>query len=131
MRTNSTVIAALMVQLGDADAMLCGAVGRYRFHFESVQDILGLQNGVQAASSLTVLNSSKGIHFITDCYINPDPTAEQLANNVKLCVEIMEFFAVHPKVALLSSFKLWHNKFDERPKNARSLRICAHPYAQA
>ncbi len=41
-RTDATAVAALMVQRGDADAMLCGTVGRFRRHLEQVREIIGV-----------------------------------------------------------------------------------------
>src|SRR6185369_12370543 len=46
-RTRTTVIAALMVKLGQADAMICGVDGRYMHHLRHVRDVIGLRRGVQ------------------------------------------------------------------------------------
>jgi malate dehydrogenase (oxaloacetate-decarboxylating)(NADP+) len=101
-RTNTSVIAALMVTLGDADCMLCGAVGRYRHHLESIQDIIGLREGVTTAASVSVMAMNKGIYFFADGYVNKDPTAQQVAETTLLAAEQVRQFGIEPKVALLA-----------------------------
>ncbi len=59
-RTRNPVIAALMVKRGDADAMLCGAVGQYHRHLQHIADIIGLQPGASAPAALSALVLPKG-----------------------------------------------------------------------
>ncbi|MEQ9811609.1 MAG: NADP-dependent malic enzyme, partial [Azospirillaceae bacterium] len=101
-RTNTTVIAALMVQKQDADAMICGTYGSYREHLRHVLSIIGLKPGVKSPASLTALIHPKGTVFMTDPYINPDPTPEQLAEATAMAAEEMIRFGVTPRAALLS-----------------------------
>src|SRR6185437_8441765 len=77
-RTRTTVIAALMVRRGEADAMLCGAIGQYHRHLKHILDILGLEPGVSAPAALSALILPKGIFFLCDTYVVDDPTAEQV-----------------------------------------------------
>ncbi|MDD0810545.1 NADP-dependent malic enzyme [Curvibacter sp. RS43] len=101
-RRSNTLIAALMVKLGDADAMLCGLVGRYDSHLEHVRDILGLQEGASGFAALNALMLDKHTLFIADTYINEDPDAEQLASIALMAVEEVKRFGLPPKVAFLS-----------------------------
>ncbi|MDG2269831.1 MAG: phosphate acyltransferase, partial [Alphaproteobacteria bacterium] len=101
-RTNSTVIAALAVMRGDADAMICGREGRYDRHLRHIQDIIGFQEGVREMSAVSVLILSKGTFFLTDTYVTPDPTAESVAEMTVLAAEEVRRFGVEPRVALLS-----------------------------
>ncbi|MDD0838327.1 NADP-dependent malic enzyme [Curvibacter sp. HBC61] len=101
-RRSNTLIAALMVKLGDADAMLCGLVGRYDSHLEHVRDILGLQAGASGFAALNALMLDKHTLFIADTYINEDPDAEQLASIALMAVEEVKRFGLPPKVAFLS-----------------------------
>tara|TARA_A100000171_G_C2138341_1_gene152355 strand:- start:5316 stop:6452 length:1137 start_codon:yes stop_codon:yes gene_type:complete len=101
-RTNTTVIAALMVHRGDADAMLCGPVGRYHHHLESIRAIIGLREGVCVPASLSVLVLDKGVFFLTDGYVNKNPTSEEIANLTLLATEQVLQFGISPKAALLS-----------------------------
>ena len=67
-RTNNTVIAALMVKRKEADAMICGATGRYTEHLPHLFKIIGLRNGIQTAVAITSAaledRVSKGCHYI-------------------------------------------------------------------
>ncbi len=102
LRTNPTVIAALMVLRGEADAMLCGTLGRYQKHLENICNIIGLREGVSVAAALSVLVLEKGIFFITDPYVNEAPTAENLAEIALMASEQVKEFGVEPKIAFIS-----------------------------
>jgi malate dehydrogenase (oxaloacetate-decarboxylating)(NADP+) len=102
-RTNTTVIAALMVQKQEADAMICGTFGPYRKHLHHVLSVLGLRTGVTNPSALSALILPQGTLFMADTHINYDPTPEQLAEMVGLAAEEVGRFGITPKVALLSS----------------------------
>jgi malate dehydrogenase (oxaloacetate-decarboxylating)(NADP+) len=101
-RTCSSVIAALMVRRGEADAMLCGAIGQYHRHLKHVVDILGLAPGVTAPAALSALILPRGTYFLCDTYVVDDPSAEQLAAMTLRAVDALRYFGIEPKVALLS-----------------------------
>lgn len=101
-RTNTTVIGALMVHKGDADAVLCGVVGPYRNHLKHVVDIFGLQPGVETAAAMNALIMPKGTYFICDTQINPTPSIAQISEMTMLAVDRVKQFGIVPKVALLS-----------------------------
>ncbi len=77
-RTNTTVIAALAVKRGDADAMLCGFQGRFIKHVRDIRSIIGLQDEVKDVSALSMLIMPRGVFFLADTYVNPDPTPDEL-----------------------------------------------------
>ena len=85
-RRSNTTIAALMVPLGDADGMLCGLVGRFEAHLEHLQEVIGLRRGAQVCAALNALMLPKHTLFITDAYVNEDPSAEQLADIAAMVV---------------------------------------------
>ncbi|MCS4510588.1 NADP-dependent malic enzyme [Xylophilus ampelinus] len=101
-RRSNTLIAALMVQLGDADAMLCGLVGRYDHHLQHVQDVIGLKEGAHEFAALNALMLPEHTLFIADTYINDAPDAEQLARIALAAAEEVRRFGLPPKVAFLS-----------------------------
>ena len=107
MRTNNTVIASMMLRLNDADAMITGCQGSYPRHLVSIMEVLGISNNQQrcAAVSALVIDNTKlerGIIFITDPYVNLDPTAEQLAEITIMAAEQVKLFGIVPKIALVS-----------------------------
>ena len=79
-RTNTTVIAALMVARGDADAMICGTYGEYQWHLRYLMDILGLEKGVHRAAGLSLLVLDDGPVFMCDTFVAEDPDYEDLAD---------------------------------------------------
>ena len=101
-RRSNTTIAALMLKLGDADAMLCGLVGRFDAHLDHVKEVIGLRPGARAVAAMNALMLDKHTLFITDTFVNDDPNAEQLADIAALAVEEVKRFGVPPKVAFLS-----------------------------
>ena len=101
-RTRTTVIAALMVVRGEADALICGAVGRYDRHLQHLRDIIGMREGVADASAVELLIMPKGTVFIADTNVSYDPTAQELADTAILVAELVRRFGLTPKVALLS-----------------------------
>jgi malate dehydrogenase (oxaloacetate-decarboxylating)(NADP+) len=101
-RTRTSVIASLMVRRGEADAMICGAVGTYHRHLRHVVDIVGLVPGASAPAALTGLITPKGTFFLCDTYVVDDPTAEQVAEMTVRAAEAVRYFGVEPKIALLS-----------------------------
>ncbi len=101
-RRSNTTIAALMVHLGDADAMLCGLVGRFDAHFGHLKEVLGLRAGAHGFATVNALLLDKHTLFIADTSVNDDPSAEQLADIAAMAVEEVRRFGLPPKVAFLS-----------------------------
>lgn len=99
---NATVIGAIMVQRGEADALICGTIGDYHEHFSVVQQLFGYRDGVNAAGAMNALLLPSGNTFITDTYVNDDPTPEQLAEITLMAAETVRRFGIEPRVALLS-----------------------------
>ena len=101
-RTNSTVIAALAVHRGEADAMLCGLEGRFHDHLRFIDRIIGLAPDAPDYSTLSLLISGRGAYFLADTYVTPDPDARSIADCAALCARVIERFGITPKAALLS-----------------------------
>lgn len=100
--SNTTVIGAIMVQRGEADAMICGTIGDYHEHFSVVQQLFGYRDGVQTAGAMNALLLPSGNTFIADTYVNDDPTPEQLADITLMAAQTVRRFGIEPRVALLS-----------------------------
>ena len=101
-RRSSTTIAALMVKLGDADAMLCGLLGRFDVHLDHVRDIIGMRPGATSMATLNALMLENRTLFIADTFVNEDPDAQQLAEIALMATEEVQRFGLPPKVAFLS-----------------------------
>ena len=101
-RTNFTVIGALMVARGEADAMITGPNGRYRSHLRAILHVIGLREDVSGAYAMQVLIMNGGAYFIIDTNINENPDVEQIAEMTVLAAEEVRRFGVEPRAALLS-----------------------------
>ena len=101
-RRSTTTIAALMLKLGDADAMLCGLHGRFDVHLDHVRDVIGMKKGASGFAALNALMLEKRTLFIADTFVNEDPDAEQLASIAMMAAEEIKRFGLPPKVAFLS-----------------------------
>ncbi|MBS0415600.1 MAG: NADP-dependent malic enzyme [Proteobacteria bacterium] len=101
-RRSNTVIGALMLHLGDADAMLCGTVGRYHAHLDNIRDIIGVEPGAPDLAALNALMLHDRTLFICDTYVHEDPSAELLAGIARMAATEVHNFGLPPKVAFLS-----------------------------
>ena len=101
-RRSNTLIGALALHLGDADALLCGLVGQFDAHLKHVRDILGLAAGAPGLATLNALMLQDRTLFIADTYVNEDPSAELLASIALMAADEVRRFGLPPKVAFLS-----------------------------
>ena len=128
-RRSNTVIAALMVHLGDADAMLSGLVGRFDRHLAHIEEVFGMQKGVDRLATVNALMLEGRTLFIADTYINEDPSAEELAQIAKLAADEVARFGLPPKVAFLShsNYGSSSRKSALKMREARNLFAAANP----
>jgi malate dehydrogenase (oxaloacetate-decarboxylating)(NADP+) len=101
-RTRNTVIAALMLRRGEADAMICGTAGRFARHLQHIEQVIGRAPGVNGIYALNTLLLSRGTYFLCDTHVQRDPTPEQIAEMTLMAAEEIRRFGLSPKVALVS-----------------------------
>ncbi len=102
MRSRPTLIAAVMVARGEADALLTGVVGRFHKKLGYVRSVLPLESKVTSTSAMTGVINQQGVFFFVDTHVQEDPTAEQLTEATLQAAYRMKLFGIEPKVALLS-----------------------------
>lgn len=100
--TRPTILGAILVDLGIADAMVCGTIGRFNGHFDNLSNAVGLRNGVRKAATMSMMITSKGTVFVADTNITEAPDAEDIVNIAELCVLNVQKFGITPRIALLS-----------------------------
>ncbi|UWQ77738.1 NADP-dependent malic enzyme [Leisingera sp. S132] len=101
MRTNTTAIGAIMVHRGEADSLLCGTFGEYRWHLNYVQQVLG--GGTYSPhGALSMMILEDGPLFIADTHVHVEPTPEQIAETVIGAARHVRRFGLAPKIALCS-----------------------------
>ncbi len=102
MRSRPTLIGAMLVRRGDADAMLCGTSGDYADHLSHVRKVIGMREGVKTLAAMQLVILSDRQLFVCDTHVNLDPTAEQIAEMTLLAAEEVRRFGQKPSIALLS-----------------------------
>jgi len=128
-RRSTTLIATMLLKLGHADAMLCGLHGRYDTHFEYVKNVIGQKPGAKVFATMNALMLEEHNLFITDTFINEQPSAEELAEIALMAAEEVRRFGLPPKVAFLSHsmFGTSHRASAQRVRAARDLFVVRSP----
>jgi malate dehydrogenase (oxaloacetate-decarboxylating)(NADP+) len=125
-RRSNTLIGALAIQLGDADAMLCGLVGRFDQHLDHVANVIGTAKGAPGFATLNALMLQERTLFIADTYVNEDPSAELLASIAMMSADEVRRFGLPPKVAFLS-----HSNYGSSSRaSARKMRLARDLFAK-
>lgn len=102
-RTSSTVLAALLVAMGEADGLICGKVGRYDQHLKEIQSLIATSKPGTRLSSVCVLLMDDGPIFLADPFVNVNPTESEIVEITKDVIRfVKQSFDIAPVVALLS-----------------------------
>ena len=118
MRRDTTLIGAMLLRRGDADALVCGTFGTYDYHVRQVQDVIGLSADAKLLATMSILLLPKRVLAIADTYVNENPTAEEVAEIAEMAADELKRFGIEPKVALLS-----HSNFgSSRSSSALKMR---------
>ncbi len=102
LRSRPTLIAALMVERDEADAMICGLVGRFHKKLGYLRSVFDFDKGVQGTAAMTGVINDQGAWFFLDTHVQLDPCAEQIAEATLQASYRLKLFGIEPKVALLS-----------------------------
>jgi malate dehydrogenase (oxaloacetate-decarboxylating)(NADP+) len=122
-RTRTTLIGAMLVRRGDADAMLCGTVGGYADHLKYVRNVIGLRPGVKTFAAMQLLILPQRQLFICDTHVNVDPTAAQIAEMTMLAAEAVRRFGLVPTVALVSHSSFGSSEAPSAQKMREALEL--------
>ena len=116
--SSPSIVAALMLMTGEADAVLCGAGGDWGKHLSDILPVVPRQKGASRVYSISCLILPSGPLFFCDTHVNIDPTAEQIAEMTLLAADAVRRFGITPKVAMVS-----HSSFGAaRSVSSRKMR---------
>jgi len=119
---------AMMVETGDADALISGLTKDYpRTILPSLQ-IIGVKKGVNRVAGMYIMNSDKGPFFFADTTVNVNPTAEQLVEIIGLTANGVRFFDIAPKIAVLSYSNFGSAKGDIPTKTSLATALAKEKY---
>ena len=125
-RRSNTLISSLMVKRGEADAMLCGLVGRFDAHLDHVRQVIGLRAGASTLATMNALMLPEYTLFVADTFVNEQPDAEALAEIALMAAKEVQRFGLPAKVAFLS-----HSMFgSSQRESARRMRAARNLFVQ-
>lgn len=114
---------AMMVEMGDADAMISGLTRNYRDVVRPAIQVIGLQKDVNTVAGVYILNTKRGPIFLADTTINKNPTACEIAEITHNVAKTLRKFKVVPKIALLSYSNFGSAPGEDAEKMAEAVRI--------
>lgn len=114
---------SMMVNEGDADAMITGVTRGYRSCIKPALSSVGTQKDVKVISGMYILNTKKGPLFLADTTINLNPTAEELAEITVNVAKTIRKFQVTPRIALLSYSNFGSSPGADAEKMSEAVKI--------
>jgi len=122
MRTNTTAIGAIMVYREEADSLICGTFGEYRWHMNYVSQVLGdAEHHPHGALSMMILED--GPLFIADTHVRVRPTPEELAETAIGAARHVKRFGLAPNVAFCSQSQFGNQGSDSGKRLREALEI--------
>ncbi len=121
MRTNTTAIGAVMVERGDADCLICGTFGQYRWHLNYIEQILG--RGKPTVGSLSMMILEDGPLFIADTHVRSEPSPEQIADTVIASARHIRRFGLEPNIALCAQSQFGNLECDTGQRQRAAIAI--------
>ncbi|MFO0496205.1 MAG: NADP-dependent malic enzyme [Flavobacteriia bacterium] len=119
---------AMMVEMGDADAMVSGVTRNYRDVVRPAIQAIGLQKDVNTVAGVYILVTKRGPLFMADTTINMNPTAEEIAEITNNVAKTIRKFKVTPRIALLSYSNFGSSKGEDAVKMAKAVEILHEKY---
>ena len=101
-RKSRNHFGAMMVRMGDADAMLSGIDAHYPETIRPALEVVGKQQNLTSVHGMYMMVFKKGVYFMADTTVEIDPTAEELAETAILAAQNVKVFDIDPRVAMLS-----------------------------
>ncbi len=123
MRSRPTLIAAMMVERGEADALICGLVGRYHKKLGYLHSIFEFEPGAQGTAAMTGVLNDAGAWFFVDTHVHLEPSAEKIAEATMQAALRLRLFGIDPKVALLSHSNFGSHQDASAAKMRRACEI--------
>jgi malate dehydrogenase (oxaloacetate-decarboxylating)(NADP+) len=114
---------AMMVEMGDADALVSGLTKDYPKTISPALQVIGVAEGVNRVAGMYIITNKKGTYFFSDTTVNVDPNAEELSQIIELTARGVKFFDMTPRIAVLSYSNFGSSKGDIPEKTREAVRI--------
>jgi len=115
--------AAMMVEHGDADALVSGLTKDYPKTILPSLQIIGTADGVNRVAGMYIILNKRGTWFFADTTVNVDPTAQQLAEIIELTARGVKFFDIEPRIGVLSYSNFGSSKGEIPEKTKEAVRL--------
>lgn len=122
MRTNTTAIGAVMVHREEADSLICGTFGEYRWHLNYISQVL-CSDGCRPQGALSMIIMEDGPLFIADTHVNIFPSPEQLAEIALGAARHVRRFGIEPKIAFCSQSQFGNQGSDSGTRLREALDL--------
>jgi len=122
-RNRNSVLSALMVKRGDADAMIAGVIGGFTRSLSNILNIVGKAEGIHQAATIVAHILPTQTVFICDAHVTKNPTAEGLVETTKLAADEIRSFGIQPKIALISHSNFGASDDESAVKVRKALAI--------
>lgn len=118
-----THYGSMMVELGDADALVSGLTKDYPKTISPALQIIGVAEGVKRVAGMYIMTNKRGTYFFSDTTVNLDPTAEELAEIIEITARGVKFFDIEPRIAVLSYSNFGSSKGDVPEKTRAAVQL--------
>jgi len=115
--------AAMMVEMGDADAMVGGLTQHYPQTIRPALQCIGVKEGLKIVSGMYIVIIKRKVYFFADCTVNVDPTPEQLAEIAINAADAVKEFDIIPKIAMLSFSNFGSAPYPQTIKVSNAVKI--------
>jgi len=123
MRRRHTLIGAMLIHQGDADAMICGTFGTHGLHLRYLDQVLGRRPGAKVYAAMNILMVPGRQIALVDTHVNIDPSAEEVAEITISAAEELRRLGISPRVALLSHSNFGTSEAASAVKMRRALEL--------
>lgn len=118
MLTRHTLIGAMLIINGDADGLICGLVGKFHNHFDTIREIIGYDNPNKIAAAMNALITQNGNLCISDTHVNDNPSAIEIAEITRMSAKVISHFGIEPRIALIS-----HSSFGSHEASPSAIKM--------
>ena len=119
--------AAMMVKVGDAEAMVSGYSRSYPSVVKPLMQLIGKAPGISLIATTNMMMTNRGPMFLSDTAINPDPTADELAKIALMTAKTVRMFGMEPVIAMVS-FSNFGSSTNESASKVREAVAYLHNY---
>ncbi|HYA66079.1 MAG TPA: NADP-dependent malic enzyme [Burkholderiaceae bacterium] len=123
MRRRHSLIGAMLIHQGDADAMICGTFGTHGIHLRYLDQVLGRRPGAKVYAAMNILMLPGRQIALVDTHVNVDPSAEEVAEIAISAAEELRRLGISPRVALLSHSNFGTSEAASAVKMRRALEL--------